>query len=86
MTGRYIDGEETQKINTTKDTGTNGSFNLGLGFEYPINEIIMFEIITMYHIVINEEVYNFGDSVYQTSYSASNFMSVFAGVNIFLGE
>jgi len=86
MTGRYIDGEEIQKINSAKENMTNGSFSLGLGFEYPINEIIMFDIFTKYNIVINEEVYNLGDSNYQTSYSSSNFISIFVGVNIFFGE
>ncbi|MEN8191570.1 MAG: outer membrane beta-barrel protein [Bacteroidota bacterium] len=82
--GRFIDENgNSHTYSPSTENFTDGSFNIGAGFEYPLNEIITFDISTRYHLVLNKEVYNFGDAGYGTSYSTNNFISVFAGINVF---
>jgi len=82
--GRYIyDTGESIKITAQSENVTNGSFNVGVGFEYLINEVITVDVSSRYHLVLNQDVYNFGDAGYGTSYSTNNFISVFAGINVF---
>lgn len=82
--GRYIDenGVALPATNQT-ETSTDGAFNFGVGFEYPINEVIALDVSAKYHMLLSEDVYNFGDAGYETSYSTINFISVFAGINVF---
>ena len=42
-----------------------------------------FDISSQYHYIFNEDVHNLGDEGYATTYSTSNFISVYAGINIF---
>jgi len=83
--GKYINEDGTSNsITPRSDKTTNGSINLGLGIDYPLNEIINLDISARYHYLLNEDVYNLGDvggSV--SSYSTINFISVYAGLNIF---
>ena len=82
--GKYSnDNGNTGSVTPRSDKATNGSINLGLGLEYPINEIINVDIGARYHYVLNEDVYNFGDYGYGSSYSTINFISLSAGLNIF---
>jgi len=82
--GRYIpaDGESLRLTPQSEDV-TDGSLNFGVGFEYPINEVITLDVSSRYHLVLNQDVHNFGDAGYGTSYSTNNFISVFAGINVF---
>lgn len=82
--GRYIPAEgEPLRLNPENEDVTSGSFNFGIGFEYPINEVITLDVSSRYHLVLNQDEHNFGDAGYGTSYSTNNFISVFAGVNVF---
>lgn len=82
--GKYINEDgSSSSITRRSDKTTNGSINLGLGFEYPINEIINLDISARYHYLLHEDVYNFGEAGYASSYSTINFVSVYAGINIF---
>ena len=82
--GKYINDEGvSSSVTPRSDKTTNGSINLGLGLEYPINEIINLDISARYHYLLNEDVYNLGDYGYGSSYSTINFISISAGLNIF---
>jgi len=82
--GRYISEDgESLKLNPTDVSTTDGSFNAGLGFEYPLNDVITFDVSARYHWVMNEDVYNLGDIGYGTTYSTNNFISLYAGINVF---
>ena len=49
--GRYISADgESLRITPQSEDVTDGSLNLGIGFEYPINEIITFDISSRYHL------------------------------------
>ncbi len=82
--GKYIN-ESGVSSNVTRrsDKTTDGSISLGIGVEYPINEVMNFDISSRYHYIFNEDVHNLGNEGYATSYSTSNFISVYAGINIF---
>ncbi|VAX18515.1 hypothetical protein MNBD_IGNAVI01-2194 [hydrothermal vent metagenome] len=82
--GKFIpqDGESLQV--TPRDVSTtDGSFNFGVGFEYPLNETLTLDVSSRYHLVLNQDVYNLGDAGYGTTYSTNNFISIFAGINVF---
>jgi len=82
--GRFIpqDGKSLQV--TPRDVSTtDGSFNFGVGFEYPLNEVLTLDVSSRYHLVLNQDVYNLGDIGYGTTYSTNNFISIFAGINVF---
>ena len=82
--GRYISADGASlRLTPQSENTTDGSLNFGFGFEYPINEIITFDVSSRYHLVLNQNVHNFGDAGYGTSYSTNNFISVFAGINVF---
>ena len=82
--GRYIYADGTTlRVNPQSNNVTNGSFNFGVGFEYPINEVISLDFSSRYHLVLNQDVYNLGEVGYGTAYSTNNFISVFAGINVF---
>ncbi len=82
--GKYIN-ESGVSNNITKrsDKTTDGCITLGLGIEYPINEVMNFDISSRYHYIFNEDIHNLGTEGYATSYSTSHFISVYAGLNIF---
>lgn len=82
--GKFIpqDGKSLQV--TPRDVSTtDGSFNFGVGFEYPLNEVLTLDVSSRYHLVLNQDVYNLGDIGYGTAYSTNNFISIFAGINVF---
>lgn len=82
--GRYIyDTGESLTVNPSTTTSSDGSFIFGGGFEYPVNEVIALDVSAKYHLLLSQDVYNFGDAGYGTSYSTINFISVFAGINVF---
>jgi len=82
--GKYINEDgASSSVTPRSDKTTDGSINLGLGIEYPINEIINLDISARYHYLLNEDVYNLGDYGYGSSYSTINFISIYAGLNIF---
>ncbi len=82
--GKYIDENGiSHKVTPKSDITTDGSLNLGFGIEYPINELINFDINARYHYLLNKDTYNLGDVGYGSSYSTINFISVFVGLNIF---
>ena len=82
--GRYIyDIGGSLQITPQSEKVTDRRFNFGLGFEYPINEIIARDVSSRYHLVLNQDVYNLGDVGYGSSYSTNNFISIFAGINVF---
>ena len=82
--GKYIneDGISNSVTNRSEKT-TDGSLSLGLGIEYPINDVMNLDISSRYHYIFNEDVHNLGDEGYASSYSTNNFISVSAGLNIF---
>lgn len=82
--GRYIDENGVPLPSTSKtESSTDGAFNFGVGFEYPINEVIALDVSAKFHLLLAQDVYNFGDAGYGTSYSTINFISIFAGINVF---
>jgi len=82
--GKYI-YEDGSSLSVTPqyDKTTNGSLNVGFGFEFPINEVMNFDVIARYHYLLSEKSYNLGDAGYASSYSTISFVSVAAGINIF---
>ncbi len=82
--GRYIsENGESIKVTPRNESYTDGSFNFGIGFEYPINDVITLDVSSRYHMVLQENVYSMGDAGYQSEFSTSNFISLFAGINVF---
>jgi len=82
--GQYIDeNNNSDKITPQTDNSTDGSINLGMGIEYPINEIMNFNFSARYHFILNKSVHNLGDYGYSAEYSTNNFFSLSAGLNIF---
>ncbi|MCF6268526.1 MAG: porin family protein [Melioribacteraceae bacterium] len=82
--GKYINEDGvSNKVTPRSDKTFDGSLNLGLGIEYPINELINLDINARYHYLLNKDTYNLGDAGYGYSYSTINFISISAGLNIF---
>lgn len=82
--GKYISEDGiSNNVTNRSENKTDGSFNLGVGMEYPINEIINLDINARYHYLLSKDTYNLGDYGYAASYSAINFISISAGLNIF---
>lgn len=82
--GKYINLEGVaQSITSRNENTTDGSISLGFGAEYPINEIINFDISTRYHLILYKYLHSIAGGGYETNSNTNNFISLSAGLNIF---
>ena len=82
--GQFIDKtNNSNSITPMSDKTNDGALNVGFGIEYPINEIINFDLNARYHYLLDKKTYNFGDIGYGSSYSTISFFSINAGLVIF---